>query len=106
MNRTTQKRIALVIFPFITVMAGIEMYKHSQRALNFSAEGTVIEVRWNTSNHNTPLFTIREVDGNHKNFHAANITLQPGQIKSGDIFKKESGSRKCKINEADVPCVK
>jgi len=105
MNKTLNKKFALIIFSIITVIAGIEMYKHSQIAFDFSATGIVVETQWNSPNHNMPLFTIRESNGNHKYFHASNIKLQPGQIRKGDTFSKESGSRSCSINGVNIPCV-
>ena len=82
------------------------MYNHHKQAINFSAEGEVVEARWNTSNHDMSLFVIRKGTRTAKKFHFSRVTLQPGQIKVGDSFRKESGSKVCIINDKEIQCVK
>lgn len=105
-DKAKQNKIAFFLIPVIIVLAVVEMYKYSQRAIEFSAEGIVVEAKWNTANHNTPLFRIREAKGIEKEFHATNILLRPEQIKKGDRFKKSVGSKNCEINDVKVKCVK
>ncbi|TQV75232.1 hypothetical protein FLL45_09865 [Aliikangiella marina] len=105
-NKTAQKKIFLmVILPIITVVAGLEMYTDYREAYNFSADGVVVEASWNTPNHNIPLFKIKTVD-TIKQFHHAQVILEPDQIKVGDSFKKAQGSKDCIINGDRVKCVK
>lgn len=93
------------MFIGLTIVSGFSMYNHHMKAINFEAEGEVVEARWNTSNHNMSLFVIRNGTSADKKFHFARVTLQPDQIKVGDSFKKESNSSMCAINNDEIQCV-
>ena len=94
----------LIAFICMSILAGSMMYNDHNEALNFYANGTVMEAKWNTSNHNMSLFDIRS-KGVTKRLHHHQVILSPEQIKIGDIFFKESGNKNCRINDVEVQCV-
>ena len=73
--------------------------------VNFEAEGVVVEAKWHTRQHDMSLFLIRGKNG-AKKLQNHRVILKSNQIKIGDKFKKESGSKICLINDIAIVCVK
>ncbi len=94
----------LVMFAFVIVIGGSMAYYDSLEAERFQADGKILKAKWNTSNHLMSLFIIKE-KSTEKKLHHHRVTLTPGQIKGGDSFKKEKGSKVCVINGIKIQCV-
>ncbi len=80
------------------------MYLDYMGAERFGAAGEVVEAKWNTKNHQMSLFEI-SAGQFVKKLHHSRVTLTPEQIKIGDRFSKESGSKMCTINNVQLQCV-
>jgi len=92
-------------FICLSVMVGFFMYQDYHEAYTFSANGIVVEAKWNTKNHGMSLFLIKEKFTNKK-LHHWKVLLEPEQIKVGDSFYKEAASKFCTINGRTIQCVK
>lgn len=87
------------------IFSSIDIYFNFNGAKIFEAEGTVIKAQWNTRNHDMSLFLIETNTGTKKLYYY-NVILKPNEIKVGDDFKKQSGSKSCLINNVLVRCIK
>ncbi|WP_091991984.1 hypothetical protein [Pseudoalteromonas denitrificans] len=87
------------------LLAGVLMFIDYLLPVYFSAEGVISKIYWKTSNHQMPMFVIKNKDS-IVNFQDNRVRLKPGQIKVGDSFKKISGSKMCIINGVEMLCIK
>lgn len=97
--------IGTVLVLFALCIGGVGIYIDRMNAIKFEADGIVQEVKWDTKNHNMPLFKIKE-EHRVKTLQDSRVVLQPQDIKVGDKFEKKAGSKECLINNREVICVK
>lgn len=95
----------LFVFILITPIAIILMLHKKNSGVEFYATGVITEAQWNTRNHQMSLFLIK---GKHstKKLHHQDVILTPEQIKVGDSFKKNKGSKVCLINNEEIICIR
>ena len=100
-------KILCFLVPFV-VIVGFLVNIDKKSAIDFEANGKVVIVKWNSTNHNMHLFVIKQNTPaqNEKKWQSGAIILTPEQIKFGDQFRKEKGSKICFINNTPLRCLK
>ena len=76
--------------------------------IEFEANGIVAIASWEGKNHGMPLFVIRQNNpaGTKRKLESNQVVLTSEQVKVGDSFIKQAGSKTCTINKVEVQCVK
>lgn len=106
----TKTKIRIVVFLLFSLLVLGVIFPHEvrakyQHAVNLELSGIVSEVVWHTSNHDLPLFQIRNKNGVVTNLNNGELNFRQGQIKVGDFIEKKRGSQKCSINSTEIICV-
>ena len=76
--------------------------------LEFEVDGIVEIASWEGRNHGMPLLVIRQNNsaGTKKKLESHELVLTPEQVKVGDSFAKQAGSKTCVINKVDILCIR
>jgi len=105
MVKKTELILMFVLFVLLVFIAISSNITDSSRLVNIEVEGKVFEIQWTTTNHNLPLFKIKQ--GNKiVEIQHHRVLLTSKQIKVGDSFKKIAGSKTCFINAEEIPCIR
>ena len=107
MSRNTKIVIFAIVFYSIGVFVVFPLVVRGGyvEALNLDVSGKVVYIKWHTSNHNMPLFKIKDKKGSVISLNDGGLKLKQGQIKNGDFIVKKNGSQICSINGENVLCV-
>jgi hypothetical protein len=100
-------KIFLFLVPFVAVV-GFLVNADKKSPVEFEADGIVYIASWEGKNHGMPLFVIRQNNpaGTKRKLESHLVTLTPEQIKVGDSFMKQAGTKNCTINKVEIQCVK
>lgn len=100
-------KIFLFLIPFVAVV-GFLANVDEKSPIEFEANGIVAIASWEGKNHGMPLFVIRQNNpaGTKRKLESNQVVLTSEQVKVGDSFIKQAGSKTCTINKVEVQCVK
>ena len=107
LSKPKDPKVLFFLVPFVAIV-GFLANTDKKSAIDFEANGKVVTAKWNTRNHNMHLFVIKQYTPaqKEKKWESGSITLTPEQIKFGDQFRKEKGSKFCLINNIKLRCLK
>jgi len=96
-----------LLVPFVAIVSFLANVD-KKSAIDFEANGMVVIAKWYTRNHNMHLFVIKQNTPaqNERKWESSGIILTSEQIKFGDQFRKEKGSKFCFINNIRIRCLK
>jgi hypothetical protein len=102
-NRTSKRKlmIALLVFLLVAVIAMV-VYREVNYARAVQIKGTVVDIQWNTGNHQLPKFVILDAANNKIEISHYTVTLGPSVVKIGDKLEKKQGDNFCIINGQDI----
>lgn len=109
MEKNSLKNNPKIFFFLIPFVAGVALLAKIQEVspLEFAAHGRITEINWEGPNHLQPFIEIKRYDNNrYVKLETFELSLSSEQVKVGDSFKKDAGSKVCEINDEWLQCIK